>query len=137
MGASAVIRYLVDTNTVIHWINHSQAALVRRMVAQHRFIGLSSIVAHEMFFGAFNGTRPQATLEAIAAIRFPRLDFDDVDARVAGEVRAVLKRIGAPIGPYDILLAGQALARDLTLVTNNTREFQRVDGLRVEDWTTA
>ena len=60
--------------------------------------------------------------------------FSIEDAGSAAVVRARLERKGTPIGPYDVLLAGQALARDLTLVTNNTREFRRVKGLKLEDW---
>jgi tRNA(fMet)-specific endonuclease VapC len=66
---------------------------------------------------------------------FPVLDFDQRDAYVAGDIRAALAAKGTPIGPYDALIAGQARARDLVVVTNNTGEFARVDGLRVEDWT--
>jgi tRNA(fMet)-specific endonuclease VapC len=62
------------------------------------------------------------------------LEFDGEDARRAGEVRAFLAAKGTPIGPYDVLIAGQALARDMILVTRNTDEFRRVKGLRVEDW---
>jgi predicted nucleic acid-binding protein len=63
------------------------------------------------------------------------LDFDDEDARTAGQVRAALEGIGAPIGAYDLLIAGQALRRGLTVVTANTSEFARVAGLSWEDWT--
>ncbi len=63
------------------------------------------------------------------------LEFDREDARTAGEIRAALARQGTPIGPYDVLIAGQARARDLMLVTNNLSEFQRIDGLKIEDWT--
>ncbi len=63
------------------------------------------------------------------------LDLDREDARAAGEIRAALARQGTPIGPYDVLIAGQAKARALTLVTGNLAEFQRVEGLRIEDWT--
>lgn len=65
---------------------------------------------------------------------FPVLDFDRNDGLVAGEIRASLAAKGMPIGLYDVLIAGQAKARGLTLVTNNTAEFKRVDGLRSEDW---
>ena len=61
--------------------------------------------------------------------------FDPEDARAAAEIRADLKRKGTPIGPYDVLIAGQSLARGLTVVTANLREFERVEGLKVEDWT--
>ncbi|MBP0110002.1 tRNA(fMet)-specific endonuclease VapC (fragment) [Bradyrhizobium vignae] len=63
------------------------------------------------------------------------LDLDQEDARAAGEIRAELAKHGTPIGPYDILSAGQAMARGLPLVSNNTAEFQRIAGLRLEDWT--
>jgi tRNA(fMet)-specific endonuclease VapC len=62
------------------------------------------------------------------------LEFDKEDARQAGEVRALLASRGTPIGPYDVLIAGQAKARNLTLVTHNTDEFGRVPGLRCDDW---
>jgi tRNA(fMet)-specific endonuclease VapC len=95
---------------------------------------MSSIVLHELTFGAFNSHRAATNLDRLAALNFPAISFDIDDARMAGEIRARLKRAGTPIGPYDLLIAGQALARDLTLVTANTREFTRVDGLRIENW---
>ena len=70
----------------------------------------------------------------VDALQFPVLKFDQENARHAGEVRAHLASKGTPIGPYDVLIAGQARARKLTLVTHNTTEFQRVPGLKVEDW---
>jgi tRNA(fMet)-specific endonuclease VapC len=70
----------------------------------------------------------------IDALRFAVLAFDKEDARRAGEVRAMLASKGTPIGPYDVLIAGQALARGLVLVTDNTGEFRRVPRLRIENW---
>jgi predicted nucleic acid-binding protein len=67
-------------------------------------------------------------------VQFPVLEFDQEDARQAGEIRAHLASKGTPIGPYDVLMASQAKARKLTLVTHNTTEFTRVPGLKVEDW---
>jgi len=67
-------------------------------------------------------------------LQFEIVGFDQEDSRQAGAVRAMLAAVGTPIGPYDVLIAGQARARDLTLITRNTGEFSRVDGLRVEDW---
>jgi tRNA(fMet)-specific endonuclease VapC len=92
---------------------------------------------HELYFGAFKGRRTRETLDRIAGLGFELVVFGDDDARCAAEARAVLAVSGTPIGPYDILIAGQALARDLTLITHNTREFSRVRGLRIEDWQTA
>jgi tRNA(fMet)-specific endonuclease VapC len=65
------------------------------------------------------------------------LEFDQEDARQAGEIRALLALRGTPIGPYDVLIAGQAKARRLTLVTRNTAEFSRVHDLRIENWESA
>jgi tRNA(fMet)-specific endonuclease VapC len=70
----------------------------------------------------------------VNALQFPVLEFDREDARQASEIRAHLASKGTPIGPYDVLIAGQAKARKLTLVTHNTTEFTRVPGLKVEDW---
>jgi tRNA(fMet)-specific endonuclease VapC len=97
-------------------------------------IGLSSIVVHELHFGACRSERVAANLARLAALPFKVLDFNGDDARAGAQIRLQLQRQGTPIGQYDVLIAGQALARDLTLVTHNTREFQRIPGLRVVDW---
>ena len=99
-------------------------------------IGLPSIVTHELYFGAHKSAKVQHNLETLRLLfaDFPILEFDQRDAFTAGEIRAVLAAKGTPIGPYDVLIAGQAKARGLALVTNNISEFSRVDGLCVEDW---
>ena len=97
-------------------------------------VAVSSIVIHELRYGAFKSARQAENHARIDALRFEIVPFDAEDARQAGEVRAALARAGTPIGGYDLLIAGQALARNLILVTHNTREFDRVAGLRVEDW---
>jgi tRNA(fMet)-specific endonuclease VapC len=73
-------------------------------------------------------------LAAYEELRLTILDFTAVDARKAAEIRAALAAGGTPIGPYDVLIAGQALQRGLVVVTRNTREFSRVPGLNVENW---
>ena len=125
---------LLDTNAVIRILN-GDAQVVRRF-RQHNAaeIGVSSVVLYELYFGAFKGSRSARTTQSMDDLDFEVVDFNGDDARVAAEVRAILTAAGNLIGPYDILIAGQALARDLTLVTHNTREFSRVSGLRVEDW---
>lgn len=95
---------------------------------------LSAIVVHELRYGASKSGRSKENHGRIDALRFEILSFDAEDARQAGEIRAVLQKAGTPIGGYDMLIAGQALARNLILVTHNTREFERVAGLRIEDW---
>lgn len=100
-------------------------------------VAVSSVVMHELFYGAYRSTRLDANLARVRALRFAILDFDAGDAEAAGRIRASLAAKGTPIGPYDVLIAGQALARDLMLVTRNVGEFGRVDDLRFENWENA
>lgn len=130
------MKYLLDTNAVIK-MTARHPGLERRLHQEDPAeFGLSVIVRHELYFGAYKSRDVQANLDKIAALLFEIVPFDDEDARSAGTVRAGLSAAGTPIGPYDILIAGQALARDLTLITHNIREFSRVQGLRIEDWET-
>jgi tRNA(fMet)-specific endonuclease VapC len=129
------MRYLLDSNVVITLVNYPTSELARR-VRHERLddIGVSFIVAHEIYYGSFKSRRATLNVAVFDAMGFPMLDFDGDDARRAGVVRAELAARGTPIGPYDVLIAGQALSRNLILVTHNTREFSRVPGLRIEDW---
>jgi tRNA(fMet)-specific endonuclease VapC len=95
---------------------------------------IPAVVAHELFYGAYKGQRTPENLALIDGLQFAVLEFDREDARQAGEIWAALAMAGTPIGPYDVLIAGQASARGLILITRNTREFARVPGLRFEDW---
>lgn len=129
------MRFLLDSNAVIALLN-DPAGHVSRRVRQYQpaDIGLSAIVMHELYFGAFKSQRRDRNLAIVDGLRIEVIPFDQEDARHAGEIRAVLAAQGTPIGGYDVLIAGQARARDLTMVTRNLREFQRVDGLRSESW---
>jgi len=128
------VKYLLDTNAVIG-LTKGVPGLEHRIHREDPTdAGLSVIVLHELYFGAYKGRRVAANLNAIADLNFEVVEFGKQDARNAGEIRASLATRGRPIGPYDVLLAGQALARGLVLVTRNTREFSGVKGLRVEDW---
>ena len=85
--------------------------------------------------GAYKSAQVERNLARIAQLRLIEIAFDAEDARAAAEIRAALRQLGTPIGPYDVLIAGQAMARGLTVVTANRREFGRVEGLKMEDWT--
>ncbi|MDO9227754.1 MAG: type II toxin-antitoxin system VapC family toxin [Pseudomonadota bacterium] len=128
-------RYLLDTNTVIALLNDKDSRPSRRIrqltPAQ---VCISAIVAHELFYGAFKSQRSERNLTLVDALQFEVLEFDREDARQAGAIRALLATKGTPIGPYDVLIAGQAKARDMILVTHNVQEFERVEGLSIEDW---
>jgi tRNA(fMet)-specific endonuclease VapC len=129
------MRFLFDANAVIALLNDPQGALARQ-ARQHRpaDIGLSAIVSHELYFGAFKSRRREHNLAIVEGLQFEILPFDLEDARHAGEIRAALGVSGTPIGPLDVLIAGQARSRGLTLITRNLREFQRVEGLHLENW---
>jgi tRNA(fMet)-specific endonuclease VapC len=131
------MRYLLDANAVVGLLNDRPRNLVQRARREPtRDIAIPAIVAHELFYGAFRSRRTAQNLTRIDALRFEVIEFDKEDARQAGEVRAWLAAHGQPIGPYDVLIAGQAVARNVILVTRNTREFGRVPRLRIEDWET-
>lgn len=129
------MRYLLDANAVIGLLNDVNSNLARRARRETpRDIAISAIVAHELYYGAFKSRRAERNLALVDALQFATVAFDREDARQAGEIRAALAAEGMPIGPYDVLIAGQALARNLILITHNTGEFGRVPGLRIEDW---
>ncbi len=126
--------HLLDSNVAIGFLKGHQRITLRMRFRPRGEVALSAIGMNELWFGAFKSVQVNAVLSRLEQFDLPVLAFDAHDARCAGEVRAVLSRAGRPIGAYDGLIAGQALARDLTLVTHNTREFSRVPGLRIEDW---
>ena len=128
------MKFLLDANAVIGVLagNAGLLAGVRRQAP--RDIGIPAVAMHELFFGAYKSQRQAHNLALLDGLLLEVLEFDKEDARQAGEIRAALAAKGTPIGPYDVLIAGQARARDLVLVTHNLGEFSRVDGLRVEDW---
>jgi tRNA(fMet)-specific endonuclease VapC len=129
------MKYLLDANLVIALLNDRNSRPARRL---RRYepddVAISAIVAHELYYGAFKSARRARNVALIDKLRFPIIEFDSDDAREAGELRAWLTLHGTPIGPYDMLVGGQARARNLVLVTRNTGEFRRVPGLKIEDW---
>ncbi|MDF0699283.1 type II toxin-antitoxin system VapC family toxin [Rhizobium sp. MC63] len=134
-----MITHLINTNAMIALIGRkSDTLLAHVMDSDEGSIGLSSIVMHELYYGAYKSAKISYNLETLRLFMadFPTVGFEREDALAAGEVRAALAAKGTPIGPYDVLIAGQAKTRDLVLITNNVGDFRRVDGLRVEDWTT-
>jgi tRNA(fMet)-specific endonuclease VapC len=135
------VSYLLDTNVCIALINGSSPKVRGRAdqaVLRGATLATSSIVAHELWYGVAKSSHPVQNANRIAAFlsrAVTNLDYSSKDAQAAGEIRAELERKGIRIGEYDTLIAGQAFARNLVLVTANTREFRRVKGLAVEDWT--
>ncbi len=128
------MRYLLDTNAVIA-LQKLSPILMQRLTRHHpNDIGISSISAHEIYFGAYKSARVERNIAEFDILQFAIVDFGREDALRAGEIRAGLRARGTPIGPYDLLIAGQALTRRLVVVTRNVAEFARVEGLAVENW---
>ncbi len=134
------MNYLLDTNACIALINGSPP-LVRPRLEQAlkdgASVAVSAVVAFELWYGAAKSARRQADrqrLETFFAGPLELVPFDDEDARAANGMRAALESAGTPIGAYDLLIAGQALRYDATLVTAKAAEFARVADLRWEDW---
>lgn len=127
--------YLLDANAVIAILNDSASPVAQRVRAEEpRNVAISAMVVHELYYGAYKSKRVEKNLVLIESLQFEVLEFEQEDAKHAGEVRALLAARGTPIGPYDVLIAGQAKARNRVLVTNNTSEFSRVPGLRTQNW---
>jgi tRNA(fMet)-specific endonuclease VapC len=135
------VSYLLDTNVCIALINGtSDKVRTRFMQAARSRVALttSSIVVHELWYGVFKSqlvTQNERALAVFLSREVAILEISSQDAQAAGAIRVDLERRGKRIGEYDTLIAGQAYARNLVLVTANTSEFARVKGLAVEDWT--
>jgi len=128
------VKFLLDSNAVIALMKGNPGFLEQLRQHQPQDFGVPATVVHELFYGAYKALRIAQNVARVEALQFEIVDFDREDARQAGEIRAKLAAAGTPIGPYDVLIAGQALARALTLITHNIREFQRVPGLLTDDW---
>lgn len=129
--------YLLDTNTCIGYINRRNLFLYQRITSlSPEDVGICDIVKLELYYGAYNSSRSAENLENLRNFfgNFVSLPFDGQAAEICGRIRAQLRALGTPIGAYDLQISEIALANNLTLVTHNTREFERVEGLPLEDW---
>lgn len=135
------MNYLLDTNAVVALLRNKPVTVrerYREAEASGGYLAASSVVLFELWYGVAKSSQVLENTERLRVFLsgdLDLLDFDDQDAQTAGQVRAALERSGTPIGAYDLLIAGQALRRGLTIVTANTSEFGRVTGLSWEDWT--
>lgn len=131
------MHYLLDTDICIYLIKRRPPNVIGQF-RQHspKDVAISTITLFELEYGVDKSQQQQRSKDALAKFLLPLniLDFDNSAAIEAAAIRADLERKGTPIGPYDLMIAGLARSRSLTLVTNNTNEFKRVDGLEVENW---
>lgn len=134
-----MLKYMLDTNICIYTVKNRPQQVREAFNGHHGQLCISSISLMELIYGAERSAMPERNLWVIEgfAARLEVLNYDQAAATHTGQLRAELARSGTPIGPYDQLIAGHARSQGLILVTNNRREFDRVPGLRVEDWTAA
>ena len=131
-----MLRYLLDTNLCIRVLRDRPAVVRQRFNLEADGLAISSIVLTELLHGAAKSARPVENRNEVEkfAARLDVLPFDARAADHAADIRANLERRGQTIGAYDLLIAGHARSLGLVVVTGNLAEFQRVEGLRCEDW---
>lgn len=131
-----MLRYLLDTNVCIRILRDRPQSARQRFLSESASLCMSSIVLQELLFGAARSSRATLAHAEVADLvsQLSVLPFDSDAAAHAAEIRATLENAGQRIGPYDALIAGHARSRGLIIITGNLREFQRVPGLRCEDW---
>ncbi|WP_281178399.1 type II toxin-antitoxin system tRNA(fMet)-specific endonuclease VapC [Thauera butanivorans] len=136
MNAPALLSHLLDTNIAIYVIKRRPIAALASFNRHHGRMAISSITLAELMHGVEKSSDPARNFLAVQdfSSRLQVLAYDEAAAAHYGQIRAVLERQGQPIGVNDLHIAGHARSRGLTLVSNNLREFQRVPGLRLENW---
>ncbi len=131
------MKYLIDTNICIYIIKKKYSFLLEKIEKTGlEQIGISSITLAEMEYGIEKSANTEQNRMALIEFLLPFeiIDFDRIDSFIYGTIRNNLKKKGTPIGPMDMLLASQAINRNLIFVTNNEKEFSRVEKLKIENW---
>jgi tRNA(fMet)-specific endonuclease VapC len=135
------VNYFLDTNAVIALLKNQPPGVrsrLRRAASRGAAVTVSSVVLYELWYGVARSERRRENAERLRIFlsgNVTVVPFDEEDATVAGDLRATLAMAGTPIGPYDLLIAAQALRSGATLVTANVSEFARVPSLLWQDWT--
>lgn len=131
------MKFLLDTDTCIYAIKQDESVLSALLAKSRTDVAVSVITEAELRTRAAKSSSPAKTARLVENFLRPLsiVEFTSADAMAYAQIRAKLERAGKPIGPFDTLIAGQALARKLVLVSDNEREFGRVANLRLENWT--
>ncbi len=134
-----MLKYMLDTNICIFTVKNRPAHMRDVFNRHHGQMCISAVSLMELIYGAEKSASPERNLAVVEgfAARLDVLPYDEIAASHTGQLRAELAKSGTPIGPYDQMIAGHARSLGLIVVTNNRREFDRVPGLRVEDWATS
>ncbi|MFZ0454920.1 MAG: type II toxin-antitoxin system VapC family toxin [Ignavibacteriaceae bacterium] len=131
------MKYLLDTNICIYIIKRKPENVIKHFKNyKPGDIAISSITTAELNYGIVKSSKPDLNTIALKEFLQPLiiLDYNEKDSEKYGRIRLELEKKGFPIGAMDLLIASQALSRDLILVTNNEREFKRIKGIRIENW---
>lgn len=129
-------KYILDTNICIYTIKNRPSHVRDAFIIHQEQLCISTVTVMELIYGAEKSAVPEKNLAVIESFlaRLTILDYDSPAAEHTGQLRAELQRQGQPIGSYDQMIAGHARSLGLIVVTNNQREFDRVPGLRIENW---
>jgi len=129
-------QYMLDTNICIYVMKAYPPKLRERFERLAEQLCISSITLGELYYGAEKSARRLENLEAIEQFgaRLDVLSFSPKAAAHYGQIRAELERLGTPVGSHDMLIGAHARAEGMTVVTNNSREFSRMPGIRIENW---
>lgn len=131
------MKYMLDTNICIYAIKNKPESVIRRLKQNEPYeICISSVTYAELMHGVEKSQFPEKNRLALLLFLAPFeiMDFGSSAAECYGRIRSFLERKGTPIGPMDMLIAAHAMAEQLTVVTNNVREFERIEGLKLENW---
>jgi len=130
---------LLDSNVLIHYLKGHPRIVARMQSSSRAEVAIPSIVAYEIEYGTLraklSARRRRELLNVVGSLQ--QIPFDSTAAIAAASIRIELEKVGWVIGPLDILIEGTAVSRAASLVTNNTSEFSRINGLKVVDWTAA
>jgi len=131
------VKYLLDTNVCIQILKGDSDRIKSKIATiPNEKISIPSVVRYELFYGAYKSNNQEKTLSRIIEFldTFDTAEFNDDVAQVCGKIRASLEKKGKPIGPYDLMIAATAMKNDFVLISNNTREFHRIENIKLEDW---
>lgn len=131
------MKYLIDTNICIYIMNnHPPEVLNRFKRVGVGDVGISSITVSELYYGACKSTKIRQSIKRLEEFLYPFeiLTYDENASREYGKIRSHLEKKGQVIGPLDMLIAAHALSNNLIVITNNSKEFKRIDSLQVENW---
>ncbi|MBG1243781.1 type II toxin-antitoxin system VapC family toxin [Nostoc sp. NZL] len=131
------MNYLLDTDTCIYWLKGRQPVRDKLLAVGWDEVCICVITAAELYYGAYNSNRVSENLSNAEDFiqNLPVVPLTDPALKKYGELKAQLRRIGQTIAEFDLLIASVALAENYTLVTNNTRHYERINGLKLENWT--